>query len=209
MVTLEIIVFGSLDKHAPLISKRIRNKHNIPWINKNTKNLIFERNRIKRKAIISKSDADWSTFKSLRNRVNSTLRNDKEIFYRTLINKKQDRKDAWKAINGILGRKQPKPIINNLKLENEDIVVGPKEVSDCFNNHFTRVGTKIANSVESGRSSFTEYLTDVSSDIVPLISTVLFLTCYIRSPLLKQLHGIDQISGKILILAAPAIIHNP
>jgi hypothetical protein len=48
------------DKHAPLISKRIRNKH-IPWINKNTKNLILERDRMKRKAIISKSDADWST----------------------------------------------------------------------------------------------------------------------------------------------------
>jgi hypothetical protein len=28
---------------------------------------------MKRKAIISKSDADWSTFKSLRNRVNSTV----------------------------------------------------------------------------------------------------------------------------------------
>jgi hypothetical protein len=121
------------DKHAPLISKRIRNKH-IPWINKNTKNLIFERDRMKRKAIISKSDADWSTFKSLRNRVNSTLRNDKEIFYRNLINKNQDPKDAWKAINSILGRKQPKPIINNLKLEND---------------HFTRVGAKIADSVES------------------------------------------------------------
>jgi hypothetical protein len=68
------------------------------------------------------------------NRVNSTLRNDKEIFYRNLINKNQDPKDAWKAINSILGRKQPKPILNNLKLEND---------------HFTRVGTKIADSVES------------------------------------------------------------
>ena len=89
--------------------------------------MIFERDRMKCKAIISESDADWSTLKSLRNRVNSTLRNDKEIFYRNLINKNQDPKDAWKAINSILGRKQPKPIINNLKLENEDIV-GPEEV---------------------------------------------------------------------------------
>jgi hypothetical protein len=58
---------GVFDKHAPLISKRIRNKH-IPWINKNTENLIFERDRMKRKAIISKSDADWRTFKSLRSK---------------------------------------------------------------------------------------------------------------------------------------------
>ena len=33
---------GVFDKHAPLISKRTRNKL-IPWINKNTKNLILER----------------------------------------------------------------------------------------------------------------------------------------------------------------------
>ncbi len=153
--------------------------------------MIFERDRMKRKAIISKTDAYWSTFKSLRNRVNSTLRNDKEIFYRILINKNQDPKDAWEAINSILGRKQPKPvIINNLKLENEDIV-GPEEVSECFNNHFARVGAKIADSVEGGSCSFTEYLTDVSSDCNLIISTVLarklILTCYIRTPLLKQL----------------------
>ena len=107
---------------------------------------------MKRNAIISKSDADWSTFKSLRNRENSTLRNDKEILYRNLINKNQDPKDAWKANNSILGRKQTKPITNNLKLENKDIVVGPEEVSECLNNHFTRVGAKIADSVESGSS---------------------------------------------------------
>ena len=62
-----------------------------------------------------------------------------------------------------MGRKQPKLIINNLKLENEGIV-GPEKVSEFFNDHFTTVGAKIADSVESGSSSFTGYLTDVSSD---------------------------------------------
>ena len=164
---------------------------------------------MKRKAIISKSDADWSTFKSLRNRVNSTLQNDKEIFYRNLINKNQDPKDAWKAINGILGRKQLKPIMNNLKLENEDIV-GPEEVSECFNNHFTRVGAKIADSVESGGSSFTEYLTNVSSDCSFNFNCVDPQTVFdmLHSISTSKATGIDQIPGKILKLAAPAITQS-
>ena len=45
-----------LDKHAPIQSKRIRSKRHISWINKNIKNLIHERDRLKRKAMISKSD---------------------------------------------------------------------------------------------------------------------------------------------------------
>ncbi len=86
-----------------------------------------------------------------------------------------------------MGRKQPnyKPIINNLKLENEDIVVGPKEVSECFNNHFTRVGAKIVDSVESGSSSFTEYLTDVSSDC-----TFIF-NCVYPQTVFDMLHSIS------------------
>ncbi len=122
---------------------------------------------MKHKAIISKSDADWSTFKSLRNRVNSTLRNDKEIFYRNLMNKNLDPKDAWKAINSIyIGSR----ILLDLR----------KFQNACFNNHFTRVGAKIADSVESESSSFTEYLTDVCAVIVLLISTVLIRKLFLR-----------------------------
>ena len=44
------------DKHAPLKLKRIRTKHNIPWINQNTKNLIRERDRLKRIAMITKRE---------------------------------------------------------------------------------------------------------------------------------------------------------
>ena len=83
-----------LDKHAPIQSKRIRSKRYISWINKNIKNLIHERDRLKRKAMISKSEIDWNAFKALRNRVNCTIRKDKEIYYKNLIHKSNDPKDA-------------------------------------------------------------------------------------------------------------------
>jgi hypothetical protein len=100
----------------------------------------------------------------------------------------------WKAINSILGRKQPKPIINNLKLENEDIV-GPEKVSECFNDHFTRVGAKIADSVESGSSYFTGYLTDVSNDCTFKFNCVDPQTVFdmLHSISTSKATGIDQI----------------
>ena len=91
-----------LDKHALIQSKRIRSKRHTSWINKKTKNLIHERDCLKRKAMISKSEIDWNAFKALRNRVNCTIRKDKEIYYENLIYKSNDPKDAWKTTNSIL-----------------------------------------------------------------------------------------------------------
>jgi hypothetical protein len=44
------------------------------------------------------------------------------------------------------------------------ILLGLRKFQNAFNDHFTRLGATIANSVESGSSSSTAYLTDVSSD---------------------------------------------
>ena len=118
-----------LDKHAPIQSKRIRSKRHISWINKNIKNLIYERDRLKRKAMISKSEIDWNAFKALSNRVNCTIRKDKELYYKNLIHKSSDPKDAWKTINSILGRNQSKPTTFNLKVEDKDIDM-PDEVTE-------------------------------------------------------------------------------
>jgi hypothetical protein len=61
------------DKHAPLKLKRIRTKHNIPWLNQNTKNLIRERDRLKGIAMITKRETDWNAFSTLRNRATNTI----------------------------------------------------------------------------------------------------------------------------------------
>jgi hypothetical protein len=54
-------------------------------------------------------------------------RQDKENYHRNIINKNNGPKHAWKAINNILSRKSPKSIINNLKVNDQDVVM-PEEL---------------------------------------------------------------------------------
>ena len=108
--------------------------------------------------MISKSEIDWNAFKTLRNRVNCTIRKDKEIYYKNSIHKSNDPKDAWKTINSILGRNQSKPTTFNLKVEDKDIEM-PDEVTECFNDYFSGVGSKIANSVDEGNFKYDDFMT--------------------------------------------------
>jgi hypothetical protein len=49
-----------LDKHAPVRERRVRNKTSVAWITRNSRNKMFERDRLKRKAISSDLSEDWS-----------------------------------------------------------------------------------------------------------------------------------------------------
>lgn len=52
------LFLGVLDKHAPLQHKRSKS-FKVPWLTKDLKDLIYERDKLKRKAIITKTTADW------------------------------------------------------------------------------------------------------------------------------------------------------
>jgi hypothetical protein len=78
---LEELFLEVLDKHAPLQQKKIRS-NKVPWITSEiiNKNLINKRDKLKRKAIISKSEIDWINYKTSRNQINIELRNAKQNY---------------------------------------------------------------------------------------------------------------------------------
>ena len=61
-----------LNKHAPLQHKKTKSSK-VPWITNKVKCLITTRNKLKRKAIITKTETDWSNYKKIRNQVNVDL----------------------------------------------------------------------------------------------------------------------------------------
>ena len=63
-----------LNKHAPLQHKKTK-PSKVPWITTEIRSLINERDKLKRKAIITKLETDWSKYKRTRNQVNIKLRN--------------------------------------------------------------------------------------------------------------------------------------
>ena len=76
-----------LNKHAPLRSKRIRNKPNLPWIPKDIRNKMFERDRLKRIAITSNEEDVWKTYKSYKNKVNIAFKKAKMNYYTSKMEK--------------------------------------------------------------------------------------------------------------------------
>ncbi len=93
-----------LNKHAPLQHKKTKSSK-VAWITNSIKGLINTRDKLKRKAIITKLETDWSNYKKVRNQVNIELRYAKKNYYSSkLADQKCNPKKAWKSINNLLGK---------------------------------------------------------------------------------------------------------
>ena len=74
-----------LDNHAPIRSKRVRKRPSLPWLSKDIRYKMLERDRLKRLAMIKKDDVSWAKYRSSRNIVNVALRKAKSAFYASQI----------------------------------------------------------------------------------------------------------------------------
>ena len=111
------LVLEVLDKHAPI--RQIRKRScSVPWITADIKKLIFDRDKMKRKAMVTKQSVDWDAYKTSRNRVNIALRRRKSECYRNkTAQQNKNPKEAWKTINDLLGRSSSDTTINELNID--------------------------------------------------------------------------------------------
>ena len=69
------------DFHAPKRKRKIRNNY-APWLTPELKRLMFERDKLKKGAIINNSDDHWAEYKIARNSVNTNIRKAKTNYYK-------------------------------------------------------------------------------------------------------------------------------
>ena len=79
LVQSPVLIFQLADKNAPIRTKRVRS-HKSPWITVDLKKLMHSRVIMNIKAINSNDPHDWARFKRMRNKVNVTIRQAKELF---------------------------------------------------------------------------------------------------------------------------------
>ena len=60
----------------------LKRSSDVPWISREIKTLISDRDKLKRKAMLTKLDIDWDHYKISRNKVNVALRHGKSAYYR-------------------------------------------------------------------------------------------------------------------------------
>ena len=194
-----------LNKHAPIQNKRTRS-FNVPWLTKEIKELIHNRDKLKRKAIVTNQDEDWQNYKSFRNKVNIAMRQAKTNYYRDKITLQKDNpKDAWKTINNLLGRTCNNTVVNELKL-NDRKINSPEELAEAFNNYFINIGPSLAHEMALSSVSFESFVKPSHSEL-PEFRTVTNANVQkiLEGLSLAKATGIDNISGKILKVAALAI----
>jgi hypothetical protein len=204
----KIIFLSVLDKHAPIREKRVKNIPNIPWLTNAIKKQIRERDRLKSLAVKYNSENYWTAYKTSRNHITSSLRAAKTAYYKAQFESvKHDPKKAWKTVNKILNRKQECRETNCIHTQNGQISC-PNELAECFNNHFTDIGPKIATTIGNTDRNFTDYITKTTSSFK--FQTVSETKVY---NLLSSLNpckstGIDKIPAKIIRIAAPIIANS-
>ena len=194
-----------LNKHAPLQHKKTK-PSKVPWITTEIKSLINERDKLKRKAIITKLETDWSKYKRTRNQVNIKLRNAKTNYYSSKIfNQKSNPKKAWRSINNLLGKRNKNSKINELILEGNTLN-NPKDIAEGFNNYFSNIGPDLASQIPTPNCNFYTYVNKATSEFNAFQPTDVNNVYQLLSGLSgNKATGIDKISCKILKIAAPAI----
>ena len=138
----------ALDVHAPLKRRTTKTRHApAPWISPNIKNLMCERDRIKRKA--ERNPALWPRYKQLRNRVTSQLKKAAASYYSNMIDDNSNNpKGMWKIINKVLDKHSNHSPPSSIIHEGQR-VEKPAEIAEAFNRHFTSIGPKLAENIET------------------------------------------------------------
>ena len=191
-----------LNKHAPLQNKKIRSER-IPWITSEIKKLMSTRDCLKRKAINTKLETDWSNYKSLRNKVNIRLRKaKKDYFSNQIASHKCNSKAVWKTINNLLGRQNKPTIVNEFNMEDSKLN-NPRGIAEGFNEFFSNIGPNLASDIpDTPGCNFENYVESAKSKFAQFqlitVDKLFYLLCGLSS---NKATGIDKISTKILKLA--------
>ena len=134
-----------------------------------------------------------------------TLQKDKQLYYSNLLYKyKHNPKESWQTINRILGRGHNKSSISSIR-QNDNIICGSNEIAETFNEYFSTIGDKIANSVDSGNTHFSSYISKSSTTFeFDTVSVDKVLHSFHALSSSKAI-GVDKIPIKVLKLSIAII----
>lgn len=202
--TWENLFLEVLDIHAPLRKRRVRNKPS-PWLTPEIRKLMYHRDYLKKKYVKNGSNALFDAYKLARNKVNAAIKKAKQDYVLTEVtNCEGDTRRSWRAINLLLGRKSKISGITELRTA-ESVLTDSKHISNAFNDHFSAVGVKVAETVQSTSISPESYVKPSTSQFQFTSIPVSKVQTLLSKLLTNKACGIDGISAKLLKDASSVI----
>ena len=143
--TLTKIISKIAEKHAPLVTKIIREKKDPPWYNKDIKERIKSKNLLLQDFYISRHPSLKKRLRRENNRLTYLKYNAKSSWIIKQIEKAEnDISELWKLLNFLTNKRKPEPI------EPDNI---NQEKANKYNRFFATVGINIQKSLSNTSQS--------------------------------------------------------
>ena len=137
-----------LNKHAPITNIRLKG-FTLPYMTKDLKNMIRQRDYLKAKAVKTGSKYLFQAFRQIRSRVFSSLKQLRKDYYtRKLKETKGDMKKTWKILKSAMYQPTKANPIEKLVFNGEELTDSIKIAGAC-NEHFASVGENLAAQIEN------------------------------------------------------------
>ena len=200
-----------VDKHIPLVQKRVKRIKQPGWITPELLKSFSLRDS-------AKARRDYENYKYWRNHSTYLLRKSKQEFYYNLIEQSQNNHAANAKILNELSNKSKKSTVSSIKQENIKLT-DEQDIANAFNLHFTSVVDQYIDVIPPSSNNDT-----AQHDFQPLthfVKTKLPPDNMFQIPLItkqavfkflstldvKKSAGVDGISAHMLKLGAPYITH--
>ena len=128
-----------IEKHAPVVKKRVKGRL-CPWLTKELKREMNHRDKLLRRACLTKSELDWLIYKQQRNRVDNLVRNYKARYNKELLRENADSSEKfWSALKKVYPTKTKSlsstPVLD---VNGQNSTDGIK-IANMLANHFATV----------------------------------------------------------------------
>ena len=198
------------DKHAPIKKLTVRSLK-APWLDEELRNLMRERDLLKRSAIMSGNVADWQAYRSLRNIITKLNRRKKKYYYHSKFEECHgDSKKLWRVLNDAMGRSKMAKTPSFIEL-NGEFITKPSDIANYFNNYFLSKVNTLRNQMLPVSGGLSKAIIknhimcgkDCVFDFKPISAD--FMVKILQTIKCDKPCGFDNIDGRLLQLSAKSI----
>ena len=135
--TWEWIFNNVMNRHTPIVKKRVKHKPLLPWMNNDILQLMYHRDQFKARA--KSNILAGIMYKRLRNQVVKTIAKAKTDYVSNEISKNMNNpRELWKTLKRISPTKSAPSNLSFIEAEDKS-VCDPTKMANTFHKHFTNI----------------------------------------------------------------------
>ena len=133
--------------------------NNSPYITMEARQMIRQRDYLRKKANKTGSPILRQAFQQIRNKVTYKIKSLRaEYFSKSIETNKDDLRKTWKILKQAMGRDVKATSIDHVKLGDDDIISDKLKISEAFNEHFVSLGERLAEEIPESAFTSGDYL---------------------------------------------------